>query len=140
RDLSKFPGDSQADSPPARRIGPHGQARRPGAVMPPWLPLPAAAGPEKGGLAPCFGAPGGINRTLTRDLRCSLAVCRLRSAGPPLRRVSSMNGQASALSSHVLVLNKMWMAIRVIDARRAFSLLVRDLAEVIRVDDGSFTG
>lgn len=51
-----------------------------------------------------------------------------------------MNGQASALSSHVLVLNKMWMAIRVIDARRAFSLLVRDLAEVIRVDDGSFTG
>lgn len=48
--------------------------------------------------------------------------------------------QAVALNSHVLVLNKMWMAIRVVDARRAFSLLVRDLAEVIRVDDGSFTG
>ena len=51
-----------------------------------------------------------------------------------------MNGESSALNSHVLVLNKMWMAIRVVDARRAFSLLCRDLAEVIRVDDGSFTG
>lgn len=48
--------------------------------------------------------------------------------------------QAVALNSHVLVLNKMWMAIRVVDAKRAFSLLVRDLAEVIRVDDGSYTG
>ena len=47
---------------------------------------------------------------------------------------------ATALNSHVLVLNKLWMAIRVVDARRAFSLLVRDLAEVIRVDDGSFAG
>ena len=47
---------------------------------------------------------------------------------------------ASALNSHVLVLNRLWMAIRVVDARRAFSLLSRDLAEVIRVDDGSYTG
>lgn len=51
-----------------------------------------------------------------------------------------MNGQATALNSHVLVLNKLWMAVRVIDARRAFSLLCRDLAEVIRVDDGSYAG
>ncbi len=47
---------------------------------------------------------------------------------------------ASALNSHVLVLNRLWMAIRIIDAKRAFSLLSRDLAEVIRVDDGSYTG
>ncbi len=47
---------------------------------------------------------------------------------------------SSALNSQVLVLNRLWMAIRVVDARRAFSLLVRDLAEVIRVDDGSFAG
>lgn len=46
----------------------------------------------------------------------------------------------SALNSHVLVLNKMWLAVRVVDARRAFSLLFRGLAEVIRVDDGSYTG
>ena len=51
-----------------------------------------------------------------------------------------MNGQSTALNAHVLVLNRLWMAIRVIDARRAFSLLLRDLAEVIRVDDGSFVG
>lgn len=51
-----------------------------------------------------------------------------------------MDGQASALDSHVLVVNKLWMAIRVTNARRAFSLLARDLAEVIRVDDGSFAG
>ena len=50
-----------------------------------------------------------------------------------------VDGQASALNTHVLVLNKMWMAVRVVDARRAFSLLFRDLAEVIRVDDGSYT-
>lgn len=49
-----------------------------------------------------------------------------------------MMAQATALNSHVLVLNKLWMAVRVIDARRAFSLLTRDLAEVIRIDDGSY--
>jgi len=54
--------------------------------------------------------------------------------------VISPAATTNALDSHVLVLNKLWMAIRVIDARRAFSLLVRDLAEVIRVDDGSFAG
>jgi 5-methylcytosine-specific restriction endonuclease McrA len=49
-----------------------------------------------------------------------------------------MNVQATALNSHVLVINKLWMAVRVTDARRAFSLLFRDMAEVIRVDDGSY--
>jgi 5-methylcytosine-specific restriction endonuclease McrA len=43
------------------------------------------------------------------------------------------------LNAQVLVLNKLWMAIRVVDARRAFSLLFRDLAHAIRVDDGSYT-
>lgn len=51
-----------------------------------------------------------------------------------------MTVQAAGLNAHVLVLNKMWMAIRVTDARRAFSLLIRDLAEAIRVDDGSYAG
>ncbi|MEM9753789.1 MAG: HNH endonuclease [Planctomycetota bacterium] len=32
------------------------------------------------------------------------------------------------------------MAVRVVDARRAFSMLITDMAEVIRVDDGSFAG
>ncbi|MEL7088537.1 MAG: HNH endonuclease, partial [Planctomycetota bacterium] len=51
-----------------------------------------------------------------------------------------MNPAPSALNSHVLVLNKMWMAIRVVEARKAFAMLVREMAEVIRVDDGSYTG
>jgi 5-methylcytosine-specific restriction endonuclease McrA len=51
-----------------------------------------------------------------------------------------MIAQGSSLNSHVLVLNKMWMAIRVIDAKRAFSMMFRNLAEAIRVDDGSYTG
>lgn len=49
-----------------------------------------------------------------------------------------MLGQASALNSHVLVLNRHWLAVRVTDARRAFSLLFRNLAEVVRVEDGSY--
>ena len=51
-----------------------------------------------------------------------------------------MDAAVSALNSHVLVLNKMWMAVRVVDARRAFSMLLKGMAEVIRVDDGSYTG
>lgn len=40
-----------------------------------------------------------------------------------------------ALSSSVLVLNRHYMAIHVINVRRAFSLLVRELAEVIHLED-----
>lgn len=54
-------------------------------------------------------------------------------------RYLSQTPPGSALHSQVLVLNKMWMAVRVVDARRAFSLLFKDAAEVIRVDDGSYT-
>jgi len=45
---------------------------------------------------------------------------------------------ASALDSHVLVLNKHYMAIRVVNARRAFSLLFRDLAEVVSLEAGQY--
>ena len=51
-----------------------------------------------------------------------------------------MTACENSLNTHVLVLNRMWHAIRVIDARRAFSLLFRNLAESIRVDDDSFAG
>ena len=50
-----------------------------------------------------------------------------------------MDGSATSLNANVLVLNHHWMAIRVTDARRAFSLLVRDLAEVIHVDNDNYT-
>lgn len=48
--------------------------------------------------------------------------------------------QATALNAQVLVLNKLWMAIRVVSAQRAFSMLYRDLAEVIDVDDAAYVG
>ncbi len=44
----------------------------------------------------------------------------------------------SALDSKVLVLNKLYVAVRVVSARRAFSLLCRELAEVIHVDEGKY--
>ncbi len=44
----------------------------------------------------------------------------------------------SGLSCNVLVLNRLYMAIRVVSARRAFSLLVRNLAEVISVENDAY--
>ena len=44
------------------------------------------------------------------------------------------NGMTPALGANVLVLNKFYQAIRVINVRRAFSLLCRDLAEVIHME------
>src|SRR4051812_7495316 len=46
----------------------------------------------------------------------------------------------SALSANVLVLNKYYQAIRVINVRRAFSLLCRELAEVVHIEEDVATG
>lgn len=43
-----------------------------------------------------------------------------------------------ALGSSVLVLNRHYVAVHVITARRALSLLFRDYAEVIHVEDGQY--
>lgn len=45
---------------------------------------------------------------------------------------------AGGLDAKVLVLNRYYSAIRVIDARRAFVLLAKEIAEVIAVEDGSY--
>ena len=45
----------------------------------------------------------------------------------------------SALDCNVLVLNKHYMAIRIIGAKRAFSLLFREVAEVISLDQGQYS-
>jgi 5-methylcytosine-specific restriction endonuclease McrA len=42
------------------------------------------------------------------------------------------------LDASVLVLNKLYMAVHVISARRAFCLLFKDLAEVVTLDDGHY--
>ena len=45
----------------------------------------------------------------------------------------------SGLSCNVLVLNKHYMAVRIVGARRAFSLLFRELAEVVSFEEGSYS-
>lgn len=45
---------------------------------------------------------------------------------------------AAALSASVLILNRQYMAIHVVDVRRAFCLLLRQLAEVIHIEDGQY--
>ena len=42
------------------------------------------------------------------------------------------------LESNVLVLNRHYMAVRVVGARRAFSMLLRELAEVIAYEEGTY--
>jgi len=49
------------------------------------------------------------------------------------------DGYKSGLDCSVLVLNKHYMAIRIVGAKRAFSLLFRDLAEVISVEQGQYS-
>ncbi len=44
-----------------------------------------------------------------------------------------------ALECNVLVLNRFYMAIRVINVRRAMTLLYRGCAEVITIDAGVYT-
>jgi len=48
-----------------------------------------------------------------------------------------MDGGA-VLDGNVLVLNKHYMALRVVSVRRAFSLLFRDLAQVISIEEGRY--
>ena len=45
----------------------------------------------------------------------------------------------SALDCRVLVLNKHYMALRIISVKRAFSLLCKDLAEVISCEEGTYS-
>ena len=49
-----------------------------------------------------------------------------------------MYPDSPALSSSVLVLNRLYMAVRVVNVRRALSMLYRDMAEVISVEDGQY--
>ena len=48
------------------------------------------------------------------------------------------HGVNSPLDASVLVLNKLFLAIHIISVRRAFSLLCKDLAEVVSHEDGQF--
>ncbi len=50
-----------------------------------------------------------------------------------------MIAQSTGLSCNVLVLNRNYLAVRVVNVRRAFSLLCRELAEVIHLESGRYT-
>ena len=45
----------------------------------------------------------------------------------------------SGLDCRVLVLNKHYMAVRIISVKRAFSLLCRQIAEVISIEEGTYS-
>ncbi len=45
---------------------------------------------------------------------------------------------SAALACSVLVLNRLYMAVHIVNVRRAFGLLCRELAEVIHPEDGKF--
>jgi len=49
-----------------------------------------------------------------------------------------VTAESPALSASVLLLNRLYMAIRVISAKRAMTLIYRDQAEVVAVEDGKF--
>lgn len=50
----------------------------------------------------------------------------------------SQEESSRVLSTSVLVLNRHYMAVRVVTARRAFILLFRDAAEVLDIEEGQF--
>lgn len=50
----------------------------------------------------------------------------------------SSAGTADSLSASVLVLNRFYMAVHVVSVRRAFTLLFRELAEVVHVEQGQY--
>ena len=49
-----------------------------------------------------------------------------------------MTTTSPALNASVLLLNRLYMAVRVISAKRALTLMYRDLAEVVSVEDGQY--
>jgi len=53
---------------------------------------------------------------------------------PPASLATSGGSSSSALGANVLVLNKFYQAIRVVNVKRAFSLLCRELAEVVHIE------
>lgn len=49
-----------------------------------------------------------------------------------------MTTDCPVLASNVLLLNRLYMALRVISAKRAMTLIYRELAEVVSVEDGQY--
>src|SRR6266850_6517385 len=56
------------------------------------------------------------------------------SAGQFSPAPMAAGGAVLALNANVLVLNKFYQAIRVVNVKRAFSLLCREMAEVVHIE------
>ena len=54
------------------------------------------------------------------------------------RKDDAVIAQPSAITLNVLVLNRSYSAIRIVNVKRAFSLLCRQLAEVVHIDRGQY--
>src|SRR6188508_352057 len=71
---------------------------------------------------------------ITRDV-----LCRQTASPPGVRPLENLMRIATTahhpLNASVLVLNRFYAAVHVINVRRAFCLLVRDLAEVIHFEE-----
>ncbi len=52
--------------------------------------------------------------------------------------MSPASAHTKGMNCNVLVLNRHYLAVRVVGVKRAFSLLFRDLAEVVHVEDGKY--
>jgi len=63
---------------------------------------------------------------------------RARSLRPPEDVPPEPTSISPALQASVLVLNRLYMAVHIVRARRAFVLLFRDAAEVIHQENGTF--
>jgi len=73
------------------------------------------------------------------DVDGDIDLATLASAGGRFN-IGGMGGgvlAAEGLNAKVLVLNKLYVAVRVVSARRAFCLLSRNIAEVIHVESGN---
>ena len=82
-----------------------------------------------------WGVPH-VQAVQTADPHCPRAHSPRRGA-VVVRRATS-TPPSSALSCSVLVLNRLYMAVHVVNVRRAFGLLYCELAEVINLEDGKF--
>jgi 5-methylcytosine-specific restriction endonuclease McrA len=82
-------------------------------------------------------------------LNKGLDVQGIQTAGPRTARAHGPRREPSVavpppapagtgLSCSVLVLNRLYMAVHVVNVRRAFGLLCRELAEVIHLEEGKF--
>jgi 5-methylcytosine-specific restriction endonuclease McrA len=77
-----------------------------------------------------------VHRLQTANQRCPKANRSRRSGGTVQRAVAP--APDGPLHASVLVLNRLYMAIHVVNVRRAFGLLFRELAEVIHLEEGLF--